>query len=433
MKHIFCILFLLNGLMSVCANTIRLDFSKHPDKLVSLTYKYGTKEEIVFNGTTNDKGQINMEIPQQHADYVGMASLKVGDNIQIDFIVNNENPVLKSDEEQFNSATILFENSPENENLQKWFTENSVRMEKMSYASQLIRFYKEKDRFFPALKKELETLEKEQIAFDGMLRTSDLYVAKFIQLHVFQNNGVNALVYMDSLQTSMVRKHILEELDINALFTSGLWFNTLNGLLAMYDKEMPFHEVFIDDMSVLLKRAGNDRVYTGLAENLFEICEAMDWQQQGEQLVYFILDDKRIVSPQGKLKRLLDIYKLRKGNPAPALMQGKLSDKKQNILIFYENGCISCQTELENFVINYSDLLENEFEIITISADMDEEMFHRLADTFPWQQKYCDFKGFESTDFKNYGIIGTPTIFLIDNEGIIQGRYARFKDLMQAK
>jgi len=413
---------LLTPTLAAQAGDIRLELPAQAGEPIILLYKQGVKEEIIFNGTLDEQGSLTIHSP---GSYTGIASLKIGSEMQIDFIINGESPVLR------NGA---FEHSPENESLQRWFPENVSRKDKLAFTSRLLWLYPESDAFYPALKQEAERLGKEQEEFETMLEASPLYAAKFLKLHSFLNNEVRALGYMDSVQMCSVREYVREKLDIKALFTSGLWFETINGLLAMYDTEMPFHEEFISDMSLLLKRSPNDRVYTTLAENLFEICEAMDWQVQGDQLAYFLLNDQRIVEPQGKLKLLFEMYRLKKGEAAPALTQrsgvaDQVRNDKEKILIFYESGCISCQMELENFIINYPSFQNLGYEIISIAADVDKEQYHRLADRFPWKEKYCDYQGMDGPDFQNYGIIATPTIFVIDQEGIIEGRYARLQDL----
>ena len=65
-----------------------------------------------------------------------------------------------------------------------------------------------------------------------------------------------------------------------------------------------------------------------------------------------------------------------------------------------------------------------------ISADKDKNIFENTTQQFPWSNKYCDFAGFEGDNFKNYGVIGSPTIYLIDENKIIEGRYARLEDAL---
>ncbi|MCL2649957.1 MAG: hypothetical protein FWD60_13320, partial [Candidatus Azobacteroides sp.] len=79
----------------------------------------------------------------------------------------------------------------------------------------------------------------------------------------------------------------------------------------------------------------------------------------------------------------------------------------------------------------YALLKDNHIRIFSIAADMDKDLFEYTAQKIPWQDNYCDFKGFDSVNFVNYGIFGTPTFILIDHEGIVRGRYARVSEIVK--
>jgi hypothetical protein len=78
---------------------------------------------------------------------------------------------------------------------------------------------------------------------------------------------------------------------------------------------------------------------------------------------------------------------------------------------------------------NYSLIKAKGYDVISVSADLDKETTEKTSNVFPWKEKICDYKGFEGVNFENYGIVGTPTIFVTDKEGTITGRYARLADM----
>jgi hypothetical protein len=244
------------------------------------------------------------------------------------------------------------------------------------------------------------------------------------------NNEVNGLLFADSLQRVQIRTYVRDSLDINGLFTSGLWFGTLNSLLALYDNGTPYHGDFINDMSLLLKRASTSRVYTTLSENLFAICESTGWNDLEEQLAYFLINDGRIGEPTGRLKMLMTLFKLGKGSKVPELNLGALPQGKV-LLVFYESGCNACENEMQQLKGNYPFLKEKGYEVVSVAADRDEQIFRNTSESFPWEAKYCDFQGFQGEDFTNYGVIGTPTFYVINEEGILQSRYARMANVME--
>ena len=67
-------------------------------------------------------------------------------------------------------------------------------------------------------------------------------------------------------------------------------------------------------------------------------------------------------------------------------------------------------------------------EVISVSSGMDQNIFQTGTESFLWNIKLCDFRGPEGINFKNYGVLGPPTIFFIDKKGIITGRYAKLEE-----
>ena len=426
MKQIKLSLYILLLPVMLSAQTITFDFSYHKEKPLTVTLNNGTASDTVFSGKTGNTGTARVTIGQEYASYTGMASVNIGQS-NFDFIaVPKENPLIRCSEQYVHGGNTTFEDSPENESLQSWFMSQAVRRQKIGLLSELERTYDKEDAFFPLLEKEKSKLQGDQSAFEKELKASPLYAARFIRYHNFLNGEVGRLVFGDSLQQASVRRFVRDSLDINGLFTSGLWFPTLNGLLALYDNDTPYHKDFITDMTLLLERAESDRIYTTLAENLFAICESTGWNDLEEQLAYYLINSGRIENPTGKLKMLMTLFKLGKGSKVPELTQGKLPSGKV-LLVFYETGCGPCENEMQQLKGNYPLLQERGYEVVSVSADADADVFQNTAETFPWKDKYCDLKGIGGDDFKNFGIIGTPTFYVIEG-GIVQGRYARLED-----
>ncbi|MFV0539444.1 MAG: peroxiredoxin family protein [Dysgonomonas sp.] len=69
--------------------------------------------------------------------------------------------------------------------------------------------------------------------------------------------------------------------------------------------------------------------------------------------------------------------------------------------------------------------------VVSLSSDHLKESFEKDKKHFPWadNDKLCDFQGFSGKNFLNYGIMSTPTFFLIDKDGIVIRRYALVADI----
>lgn len=441
MKKIFLFLTLTTLVTTLSAQYITFDMPKNAGLKMSVLLKNGIKADTIFSGSFDKKGRLVLPVPKNHQGIAVIVPDRMG--AYFEFIVAGEDMTLHCNEEYPHSGNVIFENSSENDSLNAWFSGQTIRQQKIGLLTELERVYAAgatgRSPVTQTFITEKESLIKEQEAFEAMLPESPLYAARFMELHGVLNKKIGRLLYADSLQMAETRRYMTDTLDLQVLFTSGLWYNILNGSLALYDNDAPYHKEFITDMSKLLKRAPSDRIYTTLAENLFAICEATGWNDLEEELAYFLINDGRINEPTGKLKQLMTLFKLTKGSPAPPLTSHTSDDEStqdarmqhapaNTILVFYETGCGSCDTAMQELKQSYPQLQEIGYRVISISSDTDERIFRNTSDQFPWKEKYCDLQGFNGEDFKKYGVIGTPTIFVIDNEGIIQGRYARLRD-----
>lgn len=409
--------------------TLYLDFSSYANQSVVITVPQATSADTLYSGILDDTGKATVQLSKKYQAYVGMATVQVGDKgARLDFIIHGENPVLRSREEYPGGNNIEFSNSLENTSLQNWFMSQLVRRQKLDLLTEVEKAYNPSDTFLVVLQREYNQLSVEQADFEKMLNQSPLYAAKFIKLYNFLTQEVNQLPIADSLHMSALRPYIRDSLDVESLYHSGLWFDILNGMLALYGEDTPFHSFFISDMSQILKRTPHDEIYIRLSENLFDICESMGWNNQEEELTRFLEEDSRIVAPTGKLKILFSLHKLRAGSKAPALSQGKLPVGK-TLLVFYQSGCGPCEDEIQSLKINYPRLIEKGYQVVSVSSDEDDQLFKNTSASFPWADKYCDMKGLKGIDFENYGVIGTPTFYEIDSAGFIRGRYARLSEI----
>ncbi|MDR2627587.1 MAG: TlpA family protein disulfide reductase [Dysgonamonadaceae bacterium] len=405
---------------------VRLVFPVHADKPVVLMLKNGTRADTVYTGRFDASGTAVINVPERFAGYAGMGRMVINSQVVFEFVVNKENFSLECKEEYPHGDIVKFTGSPENTALQTWFKEQVVRKEKLGMLKETERVYHTSDAFYSLIEQECRSLEKEQSDFEALLEKSPLYTARFMRFRNLMDTRIAPLVFADSLQMASMRKYATDSLDIENLYTSGIWFEVLNGLLAIYDNAKPYHQLFIEDMSQILSRIKSLDIYTSMAADLFSICESTGWNDLEEQLVYFLVNDGRIKKHPERLQQLLTRMKLIKGGKAPALTQCTLP-KGKVLLAFYQSGCGPCEQEMLQLIESYQRVTEKGFEVITLSSDTDADVFRNFSRTFPWKDKYCDFQSFSGADFKNYGITSAPTFFVI-NKGIIVGRYARLKD-----
>jgi peroxiredoxin len=119
------------------------------------------------------------------------------------------------------------------------------------------------------------------------------------------------------------------------------------------------------------------------------------------------------------------------GTKAPAIEGMEQSKEKYTatILFFYESRCRSCQGMIIEMINKYSALQQKGVRIISLATDTNEQTFTEYSSRFLWPDKLCDYRGFDSPNMKNYGVAATPTLFLVDREGVVTDQYGTLEEI----
>jgi thioredoxin-related protein len=121
---------------------------------------------------------------------------------------------------------------------------------------------------------------------------------------------------------------------------------------------------------------------------------------------------------------------LAENKPTTTVLKTDRLNSKYSLLVFYQSDCGYCETTIAGLKNNYQALLNKGIKIITLAADTEQETFKTTAASFPWKDKFCDGQGMNGINFKNYSIMGTPTLFLLDSKGIIIEKIATVEQLL---
>jgi len=383
------ILFGLIALAPFTLNAQKIDISlpKQANKEYAFILNRGIKQDTIQKGNVSFTGGITINIPQKNKDYVGMASLQIKDNPPVNMIINHEN----FDLEQNPDSKYVFKNSAEN-----------------TYLYSILQ--------------------------DGVVPPVDstLYAAHFINLirYMQQLNKVNSQ-NVSLAERSNVRLYALDKLDMNRLYTSSLWYFIIDGLVKLTTNQ----EVLGNDMVRLLKRVKSQEIFEHLAKNLITITEQYGMDDAFDIIVPYIQESGRIKVPQGNMFTAFALAKVRKGTLAPPIEGLKRSVKetgsKKTLLAFYQPDCENCHVQMDRLIKDYPKLKQMGVRVISISSDTDKNSFEKDIKRFPWadEDKLCDLKGFAGKNFLNYGIMSTPTFFLLDENNKVIKRYAIIADI----
>lgn len=422
---------------------ISLDFPHFASQEWYMTVFRGDGKDTIATGMLDSQGKIKITLPEKYKNHRGMAQWLLVNGGGLDIILSDGRDVsISCGEAQPSEETIVYTDSRENTYVIPRYHRQQYILKKIDAMRMAIEAYT--SRALPTLKRiELDEntkdllyifnteLQKQEQVYNILQEETtreNLYAARFAQI-VDIKRGL-PLVFSSGKEDfgKQLKDYVLNDMDMDVLYTSGHWSGVLEQFIGWYTYNEENKDLFISDIIKLLNRIQSDEIYTALAEKVVVYCEKQNLHDQEIELAFFLLNDDRIKEPSGKIASLYTLLKIRKGAKAPALVQGKLPNKK-TILAFYDSDCGNCTEQMSQLAELYPKLNKQGFEVVSVSADSNKDIFENYSSKLPWKDKYCDFDGFAGKDFLNYGIIGTPTFYIINKDGIIQGRYARVEDM----
>ena len=107
-------------------------------------------------------------------------------------------------------------------------------------------------------------------------------------------------------------------------------------------------------------------------------------------------------------------------------------DADYTILLFYQGDCQLCEDALIDLANKYIWLASNNVRVIAVSGDVSKKGFQKKLAYHQWSDNYCDLAGMGGANFKNYAVLGVPTLYLLDKKGIVLEKTATVEDLLKA-
>ena len=425
-RTIFLTIFIAVCSSIISAQTISLYFPHFAGAEYDFYLFQGVASDTIQRGVIGEDGNLTLTIPDHYKGYKGVTQWRLRGGGGLSFIVSGKGFSVSCTEAMPNDNNIIYEGNPENDFISWHYPLQQQLLRKIEVIQSAQSVYQTEllSNIYEALESEFELLKERFHQQQLEKQKSLLYAAHYLHINDFLNYiPLYTLSNTEEEHRAEMQRFIEEDLNMDILFTSGLWKNVILQSAGLYENG----DDFISAMLVKFQQTASLLVYEQLSEALISICEQHGWNDSGDRLAYFLTNDGRVKNPTGKLKQVMTLYKLAKGSKAPSLSQGRLP-KSKTLLVFYETGCGNCDVQMQELKKKYDLLKKQGCEVVSVSADTDQSAYKVTSVDYPWTAKYCDGEGFAGQDFQNYGIIGTPTIFVLDKKGIIQGRYARLED-----
>lgn len=385
LRVLLLVVFTFVSILCAFANNIKLNFpSLINQNYIFYTYN-GLQVDTLKVGKLNMLGQDSFAIPADYDSIGFMGILSFDEKNKFDIIVNKESVSVTETKDGLD-----FGNSLENNLLHH----RQKEIENPEYANTFVNKY------------------------------SKITQAIYQMGHLLQQpkeQGLRELV--------AVRQFAVKNIDPDVMYYTKFWYFGIDYLLSVSSGE----ENFGDNIVELLKKTKSQKVFEGFAQNLVDLTLQYGMDEAFDIIIPYIDQTNRIEDPQGSIYEAFVMSQVRKGVEAPKLDGIKNLDKnaKYDLLVFHKPGCEHCAIEMQKVIASYDEITKYGAQIISISGAFSEPEFNEETKDYPWKSKNCDFKAYNGENFKNYGIMATPTFYLINPKtNIVIGRYSTISKVL---
>jgi thiol-disulfide isomerase/thioredoxin len=430
------------------AQTIDLEFPHFAGTTYSFKIFQGDNLITLREDTIPKGGKVQLKIPKEYTGYKGIGqwyftNRKTGGGL--DLIINNENFSVSLLDSIPTKDNIIYKNTNEAIFNKDNYEKQQLLFQKHDAMLAAIRAYPKNSKLYKTFDAEYQSLVKQYTEYSKNLADSPLYAARFRQI-VNLTMGIGTIITTDEkAKANNINNFIVNQLDYANLYTSNHWGGVINNWVQLQTMVIKDDTILLQNTKTILNRLPSNKIYTDFVTNITRDLTKAGKDNILADLTPTIKNSNRLLNYEG----LLSIYQKEITGKAPNLiivehlgnpddhkhintqLETDKLNSKYNLIIFYKSGCGPCEETMEALKNNYKDLTAKELKIISISADTDEQVYKNTSFNYPWTDKYCNLDGMSGENFKNYAVIGTPTMYILDNKGIILKKIATIKELLE--
>lgn len=450
-KKLSIIILTLGMSLTVTAQSIQMDFPHFAGKTYDLILFQGDKQVKVIQDTIPAGGKFTLKIPKEYEPYTGMSRWLLTNSAEgggLDIPISGKDfSVQCLVANPSNEADFVYNGNSDVSLLNKLFREQQTIVSRAEAVNAVLQTYDKSDQSYPLFQEEYSRQQKAFTTFQQDIAKNNAYAAKVFNIFGFTMGIGTELYNTEEAKAQNIASYIANKLNFDVLYTSGHWTTIISSWVDIHTQVLKDKATFTSDFAKIEKKT-DAKLFTDFAGRV-----AYFLTQRGEDdyiaaLAPIVNSSQKILAFEGSM----NAYKTNIiGSQAPDILLlehiGDVSDHnhqtnvleskdfasrdyKKTLLIFYESGCGPCENLLQQLPGNYENLKKKGVRIIAISADTDEQVFKSKANSFPWKDTFCDYEGKSGINFQNYGVVGTPTIFLIDKSGKVEAKMAGLDEVL---
>jgi peroxiredoxin len=436
----------INGLY---AQEIHLHFPHFTGHTYEWKIFQGKQEFTVQSGEIPPDGRVTLTMPETHKNYQGMTRWLLKKGGGLDMIYTGKGFSVECLAEHPNDENIIYTGNPENDYLKAQHQRQQNILDKLGAVNHLLQVYPpDEDLHKTALAEQAQLRQAfEQVQAD---RTeSPFYAARFGEIVDF-TRGIADKIYENSEDhTTYFNDFVTHTLDFKDLYTSGHWDQVLHHWLMMNIRSDEGDVGVTKRLDTVLGRMKTDNILAAFAEKAVPLLVQKGKDDLLPSIKTHLEDHPGVmakVSPTAK--NMLASFTILAGKKGPDLLfkapvrtqagvvnqdmvlQTDQLDVDYTVLLFYKGDCPLCEDALIDLANKYQKLKDQNVRVIAISGDESEKAFEKKLAYHQWPDNYCDFTGMSGDNFTNYGVLGVPTLFLLDREGTVLKKTATLDDLL---
>lgn len=437
--------------LTATAQTIQMEFPHFAGRTYDLILFQGDNQVKVIQDTIPANGKFTMKIPKEYEPYTGMSRWLLtnsaegggldmpipGKDFSISCLV--QNPTKEED--------FVYKNNSDAALLNTLFREQQTIISRGEAVNAVLNTYDKSDKSYPLFQQEYNKQQKNYTAFQQNLSKNNAYVAKVFNIFGMTMGVGTELQNTEQAKAKNIADYIANQLDFNVLYTSGHWTTIIAAWVDIHTQVLKDKNSFAADFAKIEKKT-DAKLFTDFAGRVAYFLSQRGADDYITAAAPIVNNSPKILAFEGSMNAykkalvgsqapdillLEHIGDVNDHNHQTNVLESKnfaSGDYKKTLVIFYESGCGPCENLLQQLPGNYEDLKKKGVRIIAISADTDQQVFKSKAQEFPWKDTYCDYEGKAGINFQNYGVVGTPTIFLIDKSGKIEAKMAGLDEVL---
>lgn len=448
MSKIFLFLTILWSLCGT-AQTITMEFPAFAGKTYDFIIFQGSKEEAIINDIIPANGKFELTIPAQYAPYTGMSRWLITNSETgggLDMAIPGFDFSVSCLSDQPDNTNIIYTGFDAVNELNRLYNEQQKiigRYEIMSKATQL---YDKTDSLHAFFQNEKERQGKAYAQFQEDLKKNPNFNARILPIINLMNGYSNRLTEDEREKALFFNEYFTQKISFEDLYASGHWEGIIQSWVMLQLNVINDKAQFANDFKSISNKIQNPKHYTDFVDRTTFFLTQLGKDDYIDAISKTVLDSGKVTAYMGSLQVYLkslvgmkasDLIisgpsEVKQKNQKKVLKTNQLAKGKdtKTLLIFYQSGCGPCETLMAALMQYYETLKNKGIRLISISADQDEQVFKFNSAPYPWKDKYCDYEGIDGINFKNYAVIGTPTMYLIGKEGKIEKRLGTIEELM---